>query len=378
MDTIDWESESTDIFVNPKIPEDQRYRLEKRLRGFAIKGHIWLSTSGSSSHSNISPKWVALSKQAVLTSAASVNRHLQVTETDRWIHTLPYFHVGGLGIYARAYLSRSKVLKCSPKWNPKNFQMYCHEYSGTLTALVPTQLYDLVQLNLQAPTSLRATVIGGGALSDELYQKGKQLGWKPLPSYGLSECASQVATAALDSLRLDVLPQLQVLSHIDDLRITEEGCLTIRSSSLLSTYAIIVDNECLSEDPKDNGWFETEDLASIQGGYLTIHGRKTDIVKVGGENVNIELLNRLLINLCSSLSTDGEQVLVALPSERLGHEVHIAECQTTPEQLSSLINCFNSRVLPFERIKSVHHLEEIPRTELSKIKKQILINKCLK
>lgn len=371
MDLLNWESNSTDILINPKIPEDQRTRLWQLLSDCGLEGHIWLSTSGSSSTSNISPKWVALSKQAVLTSAESVNKHLCATKNDRWIHALPHFHVGGLGIAARAYLSNAQVVVCDIKWDPPTFHQWCHDQKGTLTALVPTQLYDLVQQDLKAPPSLRATIIGGGGLSEDLYQMGRSLGWNPLPSYGFSECASQVATACLESLESEEYPELQFLSHIDEVNTTEDGCFKLYSPALLTSYAIINEHGCSLQDPKVDGWFETEDLVTIHGRGLTIHGRKTDIVKVGGENVNIELLNRLLSDL--SAGNEGDQAIVAVPCERLGNEVHLAEANTAPQQLNKLINSFNERVLPFERIKSVHHLKKIPRTTLNKLKKDALL-----
>ena len=43
---------------------------------------------------------------------------------------------------------------------------------------------------------------GGGAVSDELYRDARALGWRVLPSYGMTECCSQVATALSDSPEL--------------------------------------------------------------------------------------------------------------------------------------------------------------------------------
>ena len=40
---------------------------------------------------------------------------------------------------------------------------------------------------------------GGGALDPSLYKQARDLGWPLLPSYGLTECGSQVATASLSS-----------------------------------------------------------------------------------------------------------------------------------------------------------------------------------
>src|SRR5207253_1068669 len=94
---------------------------------------------------------------------------------------------------------RSKVVK-GGEWNPARTVKKWKDRKVTLTSLVPTQVFDLVSANLTAPKNLRAAVIGGGALDPSLYLKARELGWALLPSYGLTECASQVATASLDSL----------------------------------------------------------------------------------------------------------------------------------------------------------------------------------
>lgn len=367
-----WDSDTTEILINPRIPEEQRLKVGEQLQKLELRSHFWLATSGSSASSNISPKWVALSKTAVLCSAKAVNDHLQATRNDRWVHALPYFHVGGLGILARAHLLGCQVVQYQAKWNPNAFQICCSEHSATLTALVPTQLYDLVQKQLIAPKSLRGAIIGGGALSAALYWAAKALNWNPLPSYGLSECASQVATAPLDSLQSKKFPFLKFLPHICAVAQTEDSCLKLRSAALLTTYGLITERETYLQDPKKDEWFATEDIVLLQGDSVKIEGRKTDVVKIGGENVNVGLLNSLLETLSIDAFIEGDRAIVAMPTERLGYEIHLVEAKTPPDKLKLLIAQFNSQVLPFERIRRIHHLKDIPRTPLHKIKKNIL------
>src|ERR1700685_3894693 len=105
---IQWDDPETYVLINPKIPAGESEQIKNGLTHFApLVGHFWLATSGSSGHL----KWVALSKAAVLASATSVNRHLESSSKDVWLHALPDFHVGGLGIWARAHLSGAKVVK---------------------------------------------------------------------------------------------------------------------------------------------------------------------------------------------------------------------------------------------------------------------------
>ncbi|HEX7260708.1 MAG TPA: hypothetical protein VF258_02745, partial [Luteolibacter sp.] len=59
-----------------------------------LTGHALFKTSGSSGN----PKWIALSKPALLVSAAAVNRHLAVNTNSCWGLALPLDHVGGFGV----------------------------------------------------------------------------------------------------------------------------------------------------------------------------------------------------------------------------------------------------------------------------------------
>ena len=162
---IDWFSKDNEILINPRTPEEEKETLIHGLQTLEhMEGHLWIATSGSSGKI----KWTALSKEAVMSSANAVNRHIQANQNDIWINALPSFHVGGQGILCRAYLSHSKVISYEGRWNPCQFVYACATAKATLTSLVPTQVYDIVAHSLKAPPSLRAVIVGGGALSSDI------------------------------------------------------------------------------------------------------------------------------------------------------------------------------------------------------------------
>lgn len=368
---ISWESAESHLLLNSTYSKEEQERFQVILKeGSAWPGHLWLSTSGS-----VSPKWVGLSKQAILASAASVNKHLDSGPDDCWVNPLPDFHVGGLGIWARAYLSGAKVQDYrqfhSGKWQAEEFYCFLREKRGTLTSLVPAQLHDLVQLGLNAPPDLRAVIIGGGALLPALYEKGIALGWPLLPSYGLTECASQVATAPLEGRKRESLPRLQLLSHLK-CRV-QEGRLFFAGSSLLSTYAYLEGSGIRFADPKVGGWLMSEDRGTIENDMLTPLGRADAICKVGGENVDLAILENRLQSLKLHLSLKADATLVAMEDPRLGSSIHLASDSANEELLQPLVEAFQKSVLPFERIRKIHLLKELPRSSLGKILTKELI-----
>ena len=326
--SIDWEADESHLLLNPRMPAEDRERLESFAIG--LPGHVWLSTSGTTG----ALKLTALSKRALLASAAAVNRHLKSDANDVWLCVLPTFHVGGLGIHARAFLSGARVV--TGGWD-----------GVTLASLVPAQVSDLVRDSVVPPRSLRAVVVGGGALAEDLDRRGRELGWPLLPSYGMTECCSQVATATLESR------ELVLLDHIEA-RIESDGRLALRSEALLTGYG----TEGGFVDPKVDGWLITEDIAALEGRVLRVEGRRGDFVKIGGESVDLSRLDRILAGL------GADAAVFAVPDARLGHVIGLAVASGDEDAIAA---SFNERVFPFERIRRIVRVETIPRTPLGKI-----------
>ncbi len=367
LDLKPWQEKLPRVLVNPRLPQAEQKKIQNALKKLGrTEPGIWVSTSGSTAAPGFS-KWVALTRDALIASAQAVNQHVGADSSDCWIHALPEFHVGGVGILVRAELSGARVIEgflAGSSWSAQHFHETCERERATLSALVPTQVHDLVQAGLKSPTSLRAVIIGGGALTDALYQQALTLGWPLLPSYGLSECASQVATAGPDSSKLYLLSHIQAAVDADDR-------LKIKSDALFAGYGLVQDDSSDWLDPKQDGWFTTEDRAEIRmNNTLKILGRTADFVKIGGESVDLSRLEALL----NQIAGQGDVALIAVPDERLGHLLALVVGPGVPILPEEIQRRFNEAVLPFERAKKIVVLhEEFPRSPLRKILRAKLI-----
>ena len=362
---IDLASEATELLLNPRLPAEEKERLTRIVRDLPpLQSHVWVTTSGSSG----ALKLVALSKSALLASAAAVNQHLDARRGDVWLSPLPDFHVGGLGIRARAMLTASAVVTLD-RWSVKAFADLAEEEDITLTSLVPAQVVDLVAAAMHAPRSLRAIVVGGGALDPRLYRDARKLGWPLLPSYGLTEACSQVATAPLASLAGSAFPDLEVLPHLE-VRIMD-GRLALRGASLLTGYGLEENGAARFADPKVDGWFISEDAAEIaeSAGRTTLRplGRSSDFIKIGGESSSLARLQEIAEAAARALGADA--AVIAVPDERLGTVVHLAVSHGGVAE--GVRHAFDAKVLPFERARAVHVLP-IPRSPLGKLQREEL------
>jgi O-succinylbenzoic acid--CoA ligase len=325
---IDFQSAESHLLLNPRMPSAERARLESIVP--RVDAHVFVATSGSTGDI----KLVALSKSAILASAAAVNERLKVTNRDVWAAVLPHFHVGGLGVYARCHLAGARALPMP--WEPRTFA----ESEATIASLVPTQVQDLIAAGLKPSRTLRVILVGGGIFNIERSE------WPALPSYGMTECCSTIAIE--DTL----------LSHIEARR-DDDGRLAFRGPSLFTGYP----TEQGLVDPKIDGWFVSEDLGEVDGRTLRVFGRAGDFVKIGGESVDLKRLDRIVQELAGD-----DAAIVAVPDDRLGHVIHLA---TTIEP--TFVDAFNERVHPFERIREVHRVASIPRSPLGKLLRAQLV-----
>ena len=353
-----WQSYESFVLANPRDAEavaEAEVIRDWLVREEALTGHVLFRTSGSSGKG----KWVALSKNSVLISARAVNELLSVTKEDRWLQSLPLFHVGGMGIAARAYEAGCEVCGEYQKWNPVQFHETLEDGKITLTSMVPTQLVDLLRLKLTAPPSLRAILLGGGRLSDDLYQQAAGLGWPIRETYGMTETASQVATAAEGKRDLDILPCW-------DVRSVDGGRLSIRGEAVMSFYLSVNDGGCTLSDPKQKGWFVTNDLGRVSEGVVSIKGRIDRCVKILGELVNLVDVESAIGDVLRKRGAHNEVfAVVAEAGER--ESCSLVFCSEGGLNDSNLLDEFNAGCNPLHRINRSVSLSKLPYTGIGKI-----------
>ena len=328
---IDWTSDESHVLLNPRMPAEERERLERAVPQW--KRTVFVATSGTTG----ALKLVALTKDAILASAAAVNDRLEATSRDVWCRVLPAFHVAGLGIHARAFLTGSRVIEMA--WDVDAF-VNC---GATLASLVPAQVHDLVRGERRAASGMRQILVGGGAFDRDLQTRARELGWPVLSTYGMSECASTVTVE-------DVL-----LSHLKA-RQEPDGRIALAGSSLFKAY-VLADGTVA--DPKVDGWFVSEDFGHVDGRVVWIRGRAIDFVKIGGESADLNRLDAIL----NSVRGEADAAIVAVPDPRLGHVIHLAATSDP----AAIVTAFNAKVAPFERIRGTHRVSRIPRSSLGKL-----------
>ena len=362
---IDWKSDENYFFINPKKIFNFDWKV---LSPSSLKGHLFFMSSGTQQI-----KCLALSKKAFLNSARAVNEHLQSTNQDRWLVSLPLFHVGGLSILARSFLSQSSYIFLENKWNPQLFCQKVEKHQITLTSLVPTQLYDLVLKGLSSPLSLRAVLVGGDFLPSSIYREARKLKWPILPTYGSTELCSQIATAPLDSLNQSSYPQLKILSHCEVSQ-NEKGYLRVQSESLF-TRAFYLDFKTgkVQKIISHPDFWESKDKGEIQSLNLKIKGRQESI-KIRGEKISLYELQDVIMQTALNAKSQGEFQILATSHPRKGHQIDLVSTERDFNLLLKIRADFNQKMGKNEHIQNCYFVLNFPQTVLLKTQMNKLQN----
>jgi oxalate---CoA ligase len=116
-------------------------------------------------------------------------------------------------------------------------------------------------------------------------------------------------------------------------------------------------------------WFRTGDIGEIdRGGRLRLHGRSKEIINVGGEKVPpFEVEKVLLAHKCIR-----EAVAYAMPSERLGEEVHAVVVISAETDERALRSYARERLAKFKTPTRIHIVAEIPKGPTGKVQRRLL------
>jgi O-succinylbenzoic acid--CoA ligase len=293
----------------------------------------------ASSGSTGSPKGIIHTHSSVLAGAQASASRLQLTASDHWLVCIPVSHVGGFSVISRA-MHTGAALSLHPNFDVTAVRQAA-ENGATHTSLVATALSRI-------DTSLFKTILLGGSSAPA------NLPNNVITTYGMTETGGGVVYNG------------EPLSNVE-IKI-EEGEIYLRCPMLTCGYR---NDQTLS---LKDGWYATGDMGEINNGKLSVHGRKTDMIITGGENVWPSAVEASL----SSHPMIDQVVVRGTPDTNWGQRVVAyvvlnSSLNTSEESLLSNLREHVKHTLPaFCAPQQVIVLNQIPRTSLGKVDAQAL------
>jgi malonyl-CoA/methylmalonyl-CoA synthetase len=117
------------------------------------------------------------------------------------------------------------------------------------------------------------------------------------------------------------------------------------------------------------GWFRTGDLGMIDEGtgHLRLNGRSKELIITGGMNVFPREVERALLAVPGVI----DAAVIGVPSRSWGEAV-TAFVVTAGVSADEVASAISSRLASFKRPKQVIQVGSIPRTEMGKLKADLL------
>ena len=294
----------------------------------------------ASSGSTGSPKGIIHTHSSLLAGAQASASRLQLSANDHWLVCIPVSHVGGFSVIART-LHTSAALTLHPAFDAAAVEQ-AQKDGVTHTSLVATALSRI-------DTSLfRTILLGGSSAPDNLPNN-------IITTYGMTETGGGVVYNGqpLDNVEIKIV----------------DAEIFLRCPMLMRAYR---DDQTISEE---DGWYATGDIGEIDNnGKLSVHGRRSDMIITGGENVWPSVVE----NSLASHPIVNQVVVRGMPDTTWGQRVVAYVVLNDSSQISEvkLLSELREHVkqtLPaFCAPQQIIVLAEIPRTSLGKVDAQAL------
>lgn len=266
---------------------------------------LLLTTSGSTG----SPKFVRQSYANIRANAESIVSYLKLDETERPITTLPMNYTYGLSIINSHLLVGAAILVTEKSLMQKEFWQFFKSAGATSFGGVPYtyEMLDKMRFTRMDLPTLRTMTQAGGKLLPELHKKfaeyAQQAGKHFVVMYGQCEATarmgylpSEQALAKCGSMGIAIPGGRLRLIDVDGSEVTDPhvtGELVYEGPNVTLGYAEC--GEDLIKGDERHGVLQTGDMAQRdEDGYYYIVGRKKRFLKIYGNRVNLDEIDRLV------------------------------------------------------------------------------------
>jgi malonyl-CoA/methylmalonyl-CoA synthetase len=324
------------------------------------------------------------SKGAVLThgnfaaNALAVAESWKITSADRYLAVLPLFHVHGLGNGIQSWLAVGCHMKLVARFEYATAADLFESYRPTLFFGVPTmyvRLLDVADDRAHAiGNTTRLFVSGSAPLPAHVHEAFRaQYGQMILERYGMTETLMNAGNPYEGERRPGTVglpfPNVSIRILAEDGRevaTDDTGELWVRGPNVCDGYwrrpdattAAFVD-----------GWFRTGDIGKRSAdGYITLEGRRSDLIISGGFNIYPREIEEILLE-----QPGVREATVVGVTDAVRGEVPVAYvvADASLDEAAALAH-LRTQLASFKIPRAIVRVDSLPRTALGKVQKHLL------
>jgi O-succinylbenzoic acid--CoA ligase len=323
------------------------------------------------------PKGVLQSYYNHWSSAIGSALNLGLGEQDKWLVTLPLFHISGLSILLRSVIYGIPIV-LHTKFTPEEANKTIMNQGVTIMSVVSTMLTRMLeQLGENFyPSTFRCMLLGGGPAPLALLQSCVEHNIPVMQTYGMTETCSQFATLSpqymLSKLGSAGKPLFQSDLRImgssgEELPAGEAGEIVVQGPNVSKGYY-----HHPASDSYHNGWLYTGDVGYVdEEGFLYVLDRRKDLIISGGENVYPAEIEAMLVAHSDIL----EAGVTAVADEQWGQRpvAFVVMSSGKPFDAEQLKVYCSQRLAKYKLPSAIYAVDELPRNAAGKLLRRELL-----
>lgn len=364
---------------------------------------VLLYTSGTTGK----PKGVVLTFDNLMSNVDAITEIKLATPQDRVLALLPYHHVLPLSINLLMAIHIGTLIVINDELSAQAIQEALKKYKITIVVGVP-RLWEMIhkgimtkikansmalkmfnickKVNSQTLSrivfkkvheglggNIRFLVSGGAKIEPSILEDFKTLGIKVLEGYGLTETSPIIAFNRPDDIHIGTvgttIPGVSA-------KLADDGEIIVKGRNVMKGY--YKKPAATQEVIDDRGWFHTGDLGKIEDGYISIVGRKKEmIVLSNGKNINpADIENEIfkgtdLIHDIAVVEHNNHLLALVYPDFDKVKERKITNITETLKW--EIIDSYNVKAPACRKILEIKIVkEELPKTKLGKLRRFML------
>jgi malonyl-CoA/methylmalonyl-CoA synthetase len=321
------------------------------------------------------PKGVVHTHGNLASSLRALRDHWRFTPDDLVVNVLPLFHIHGLSFATHLSLLTGCRMLIEESFHPRRTLDAVGR--GTVFMAIPTFYYSFLERSdfrsiARQWRDVRLFTCGSAPVrADVLPELESALGRPVINRYGMTE-AHVITSLPLDG----PWPQGSVGVPLAGIEVRliqdsgapalhgEVGSVQLRGANLFREYWRQPD---ATREAFAGGWFDTGDLGFCDAsGFLTLVGRKHDLIITNGLNVYPQVVERA-INQCPGVR---ESAVLGVPDKRRGERV-VAAVVRSDESLTErgLRTFLGDRLVDYQRPTELFFVATIPRNAMGKVQR---------